>query len=428
MSIRVLFVTCLLSTPVLASQLQQPNIVLVLADDVGREVLGCYGGESYETPCLDALAHGGKRFNHCYSMPVCHPSRVCLMTGRYPAVLGNPRWGSFPAEEEGRTFASMLQNAGYATAIAGKWQLSLMKKDLQQPGRMGFDEWSLFGWHEGPRYHDPMIYQNGQVRTDTQGKYGPDLYVDFLIDFIRRHRKQPFFAYYSMALCHDVTDDIGKPVPYGPEGRWLTYEEMAEDMDRQIGRLVAALDDLQLREQTLILYTTDNGTAAASYLTFQNGKFQRPKVFSTIHGRVVQGGKGQLTDWGTRVPLIANWPGRVNAHTVCDDPVDFSDFLPTLAEVAGAPLPEGPPINGHSFTASLFERGSAARKWAYSEASSKRRYVRTQDYKLYSSGEFFDMDSDPDEKQALVDDKLSPSQREVKEMLQSALDSLPPVQ
>ena len=139
----------------------------------------------------------------------------------------------------------MLQQAGYATAIAGKWQLGLMKHDLQQPARLGFDEWSLFGWHEGPRYHEPMIYENGKLREDTKGKYGPDLYVQFLIDFIRQNRQKPFLAYYSMALCHDVTDDLEKPVPYGPDGHWLTYEEMANDMDHQVGKLITALDDMQ---------------------------------------------------------------------------------------------------------------------------------------------------------------------------------------
>lgn len=404
----------------------RPNVLLILADDVGREVLGCYGGESYDTPCIDALAAGGKRFNHCYSMPVCHPSRICLMTGRYPVVLGNPGWGSFPPDEEDRTFAAVLKRVGYATAVAGKWQLTLMKKDLQQPARMGFDEWSLFGWHEGPRYHDPMIYQNGRLRTDTQGKYGPDLYVDFLIDFIRRNRARPFFAYYSMALCHDVTDDIGKPVPYGPDGRWMSYKEMAEDMDRQVGRLVAALDRMQLRDNTLILYTTDNGTAAASYLRYENGNFERPKVFSRINGQLVQGGKGQLTDWGTRAPLIANWPGHVEAGTVCDDLIDFSDFLPTLADLASAPLPENVTINGHSFAASLRGKGKTSRRWAYSEGRSRRRYVRTQRFKLYSSGEFFDMESDPNEQRRLADGELTQQRRHVKDMLQAALDSLPP--
>ena len=424
MMLRLSLVAFLLSPSAALAQASRPNILLIFADDVGREVLGCYGGESYETPQIDALAQGGMRFTHCYSMPVCHPSRICLMTGKYPVVLDNPQWGSFPAPEEGRTFAAVLKRAGYATAIAGKWQLSLMKDDLLQPARMGFDKWSLFGWHEGPRYHEPMIYENGRLRTDTAGKYGPDLYVDFLIDFIRQNQTGPFFAYYSMALCHDVTDDIGEPVPYGPDGRWLSYEEMAADMDRQVGRLVTALDEMQLRDNTLILFTTDNGTAGASYLKYEDGKFVRPKVFSKIGGRLVQGGKGQLTDWGTRVPLIANWPGHVDAGSVCEDLVDFSDFLPTLADLAESPLPADSAINGHSFTRSLRGNGHTSRRWAYSEGRSQRRYVRTQRYKLYSSGDFFDMDSDPNELQPLGDEKLSDRIRDTKRMLQSALGTV----
>ena len=416
---------CLLWPSAVAAGPAPPNVLWILADDAGREVLGCYGGESYETPCIDSLARSGRQFGHCYSMPLCHPSRICLMTGRYPAVLGNPEWGSYPAEYEGRTFAAILKSAGYATAVAGKWQLSLMKNDRQQPARMGFDEWSLFGWHEGPRYHNPLIYQNGHVRTDTQGRYGPDLYVDFLIDFISRNRSRPFFAYYPMALCHDVTDDIGKPVPYGPAGRWLSYAEMVVDMDRQVGRLVAALDDMQLRNNTLILFTTDNGTPAGSYLKFENGRFERPEVFSKIDGRAVQGGKGQLTDGGTHVPLIANWPGHVAAGSRCDDLIDFSDFLPTLAELGKVSLPESETIDGHSFTTSLWGDGRTARQWAYSEGRSGRRYARTQRFKLYSSGEFFDMLSDPDEQHARSHGQLTRQQRDIRYLLQTALDSLP---
>lgn len=425
MLIRVLLLA-LVSLPTLSlAETRPPNIVLIFADDVGREVLGCYGGESYPTPNIDLLAKTGKRFEHCYSMPVCHPSRVCLMTGRYPAELGNPKWGTFPAKEEDKTFASVLKKAGYATAVGGKWQLSLMKDDLRQPERMGFDEWSVFGWHEGPRYHEPMIYQNGRLRTDTAGKYGPDLYVDFLVDFIRRNRNGPFFAYYSMALCHDVTDDIGKPVPYGPDGRWLSYEEMAKDMDHQVGRLVAALDEMELRDNTLILFTTDNGTAASSYLRFEDGKFHRPDVFSKIGGQQIQGGKGQLTDWGTRVPLIANWPDRVEAGAVGDDLVDFSDFLPTLAELAGATLPPEPTINGHSFLGPILGKGPSGRKWAYAEGRGQRRYVRTQRWKLYSTGEFFDMVASPNEQQKLDVAKLTKQQSDVRAQLQAALNSLP---
>ncbi len=407
---------------------EKPNILFILADDVGREVLGCYGGESYKTPHLDKLAAGGLRFEHCYSMPVCHPSRIALMTGRYPALLGNPKWGSFPAAEEGNTFAQVVKRAGYATAIAGKWQLCLMKNDKLQPKRMGFDEWSVFGWHEGPRYHDPMIYQNGEVRSDTKGKYGPDLYVEYLIEFMERNRERPFFACYSMALAHDVTDDIGKPVPYGPDNRWLSYEEMANDMDVQIGKLIAALDWMKLREQTLILYTTDNGTAGASYLRVgENGKFERPKVFSYYHGSMVQGGKGKLNDWGTRVPLIANWPGVIKPKQVVSDLVDFSDFLPTFADLTGGKTPKNVELNGQSFAKRLLGKGIAPRKWAYSESRGSAQYVRTQRYKLYNDSRFFDLSSDPEERRPIKTGTELNDAMMAKRVLSAALAKLKPL-
>jgi arylsulfatase A len=404
---------------------EKPNILFILADDVGREVLGCYGGQSYQTPNLDKLAAGGMKFEHCYSMPVCHPTRVTLLSGCYPAALKNPKWGSYPAAEEKNTFAKVIQGAGYATAVAGKWQMCLMKNDLLQPRRMGFDQWSVFGWHEGPRFHEPMIYENGKVRTDTKGKYGPDLYVEFLINFMKRNRQQPFLAYYSMALAHDVTDDIGKPVPYGPDNRWLSYTEMAEDMDRQIGKLIRALDRLKLRKKTLVLYTTDNGTAGASYLRVgKDGKFERPKVFSYFNGRMVQGGKGKLTDLGTRVPMIANRPGTIKPGQVVDDLVDFSDILPTFADLSGGELP-GRKLNGVSFADRLRGTGASPRTWAYSERSrGGGQYVRTRTHKLYSNGRLFDMAADGDEQKPLAKGQDDPGTKSIRGMLQTALDGL----
>lgn len=396
-----------------------PNILLILADDVGREVLGCYGGSSYPTPHLDRLAAGGLRLDHCYSMPVCHPSRVCLLTGQYPVRLGDPRWGSFPADQEDHTLASRMRDAGYATVVAGKWQLTLMKDDLQQPERMGFDEWSLFGWHEGPRYHDPLIYENGQLRTDTDGAFGPDLYVEFLVDFMRRHRNSPFFAFYSMALCHAVTNDLDHPVPYGPQGRWMSYAEMAEDMDRQVGKLVAALDRLHLRDNTLILFTADNGTPKNSIERFRDGEYQTSPIFSEFNGRRVPGGKGELTDLGCRVPLIASWPSHTKAGVVSDVLVDFSDFLPTLLELAEAPARAGAPSDGHSFAGLLRRDGVPARKWAYAERKG-RSFVRTQRFKLYSTGEFFDMEDDADEERPLDVRALKSNRRAVWETLRQA--------
>lgn len=409
-----------------AAEASPPNIVFILADDVGCEVLSCYGGESYQTPHIDALAQGGRRFTHGYSMPVCHPSRTTLLTGRYPATIGRPKWGEFPRAEEDRTFAAVLRRAGYATAIAGKWQLATLSQDFQQPTRMGFDEWSLFGWHEGPRYHDPLIFENGRVRPETAGKFGPDLYVDFLIDFIRRHRAGHFLAYYSMALCHDVTNDLDQPVPYGPDGRYLSYAEMVAEMDERVGRLVAALDELQLREETLILFTTDNGTPKATIARHEAGpsrqdQYVREKVFSQIDGRSVPGGKGDLTDWGTRVPLIANWPGRVPAGTTSDALVDFSDFLPTLAALAGAPLPATPPLDGHNFAPQLTSEAQPTRKYAYAERGRDRSFVRTKRYKLYSTGEFYDMESDPEEEKPIEEARMTAEQTQVREKLEEAL-------
>jgi arylsulfatase A-like enzyme len=384
------------------------NVLLIFADDVGRDAIGCYGGESYATPHIDQLARTGMRFDHAYSHAVCHPSRICLMTGQYPARLGNPKWGSFPAEAEAYSIGSTMKSAGYATAVAGKWQLCLMKNDLQQPARMGFDEWAVFGWHEGARYRSPMIYHSGEVMPDTEGKFGPDLYVDFLIDFMKRSKEEgkPFFAYYPMALAHDVTDDIGEPVPFYADGKWQTFGEMVESMDDMVGRLIGALEELELREDTLVIYTTDNGSPKASYLSVgADGKFTRPKVVSKFRGRDIPGGKGELTDWGTRVPLIANWPGRLREATSSNELIDFADFLPTLAEFAGAPLDQlggDAVLDGSSFLPLLVAAEGKAlperdKNFAYAEHSG-RQFVRNHDWKLYSDGSFYDLRDGVDER------------------------------
>ncbi|MGI9243371.1 MAG: sulfatase-like hydrolase/transferase, partial [Verrucomicrobiales bacterium] len=169
------------------SERRPPNIVLIFADDVGREVLGCYGGESYRTPNLDQLRADGMKLEHFYSSPVCHPSRVTLMSGRYPVNMGSPKWGYYPTGEasERETLGNEMNRAGYATVAAGKWHLAMFKKDLDHPQRLGFDESIFFGWHEGPRFHDPYLYKNGQrPDPETKGQFGPELYVKFLKKFM----------------------------------------------------------------------------------------------------------------------------------------------------------------------------------------------------------------------------------------------------
>jgi arylsulfatase A len=404
---------------------RQPNIVLILADDVGCEPIGCYGGQSVKTPSVDALAAGGMRFDHCYSMPVCHPSRMALMTGRYPFKL-KAGWGSFPKSEEENSIGRVMQRAGYATAVAGKWQLVLMKNDVLQPARLGFDEWSLFGWHEGARFHDPMIYQNGKVREDTEGKYGPDLYVEFLANFMENsiEADKPFFAYYSMALAHDVTDDLKWQVKYVPgKDRWMNYSEMVRSMDDMVGKLIGHLDRLKIRENTLVLFTGDNGTAARSKLRFlgESGrKYEYENVVMKHNGKMIPGGKGQTNDRGTHVPLIANWPGRICAGSVSQDLVDFSDWLPTLAELGGAELPKGVQLNGQSFVPSLLKTDGPKRSYAFAESRNGKAFVRDQQFKLYNDGHLYHIPTDPEEKMPLPSNIAD----DIRAKLQSALDGL----
>ena len=210
----------------------RPNIVLILADDVGREAIGCYGGESYPTPNIDRLSREGMLFQHFYSAPVCHPTRVALISGRYLHSLGNPKWGYYPpGKPEEQTIAHAMRRAGYRTAAAGKWHLAMLKDDPDHPSRLGFDEHCFFGWHEGPRYWQPLLWQNGQRRTDANERFGPDVYIEFLIDFMHRNRDQPFFAYYPMTLSHAVSNDLDPHPPHGPLERYMTFAEMMTEMD-----------------------------------------------------------------------------------------------------------------------------------------------------------------------------------------------------
>ncbi len=372
----------------------RPNILFILGDDIGVETLGCYGGKSYRTPHLDRLAATGMRFNNGYSLPVCHPTRICILSGRYPFRLKHPKWGSYPEAAEKQTIAHSLKKVGYATAITGKWQLTMLGKDLQHPNRMGFDEYSLFGWHEGPRYYEPLIWQNGKERKGVEDRYGPDVYTEYLIDFMERNRNKPFFAFYSMALCHDVTDDLKEPVPHGPKGHYDTYTEMVEGMDVRVGRLMDALDRLKLRKKTLIVFTGDNGTPKTYiHAAKKDGKLTRIPVYSRINGKDVRGGKGDLNDGGTHVPLIANWQGTVKAGQVVDDLVDFSDFFATFTELASGSLPKNVSLDSQSFASRLLKNKPAPRTWAFSEGRGKM-WVRTQDWKLYADGRFFDVKHD----------------------------------
>ncbi len=403
----------------------KPNILFILADDVGREVLGSYGGDSYQTKEIDALAEAGMKFNHVYASPVCHPSRITLLTGRYPFTLGDAEWGSFPEQAEGQTFAHELKQAGYATAVAGKWQLATLGNDLDQPHRLGFDEYCLFGWHEGPRYHEPYIWQNGELRKDVKESYGPDVYSDFLIDFMSRNVDRPFLAYFPMALIHDVSNDLSEPPPFGADGRYENVKEMVSQTDRIVGKMVQSLTDLGIADNTIIIFTTDNGTNHTSIVNYEDGEYIEEEVYSNIYGMSIPGGKKKFNDWGVRVPTMLVWPGKVEPGSLCNAMIDFSDFLPTLNDLVGLPQPDYK-INGRSFAPALAGSEFESREWVYSqkEKDPPQFMIRTGDWKLVWDGNLFDMRNDSLETNPISLENSSEAELKARQELESIHNTL----
>ena len=365
-----------------------PNIILIMADDIGYECLGCYGSESYQTPFLDNLAATGMRFDHCYSQPLCTPSRVKIMTGRhnFRNYIG---FGSFDFKE--RTFAHLLKKAGYATCIAGKWQLK--GRGVDGPYDAGFDEYCLWNMADvesdkGSHYEDPKIIQNGQWLEGLEGQYGPDVFCDYILDFIQRNQSGPFLVYYPMVLVH------GPFCPTPDSADWglkdlndiKYFPDMVNYMDKVIGRIAQKLDELALRNDTLVLFTGDNGT-------------NKGITSEMTGGELITGGKGLTTDAGTRVALIANWQGTTPAGLAAGDIVDFSDLLPTLADAAGAALPANRIIDGRSFLPQLRGQTGNPRAWIYcyyqkNPDSLIQRFARDQQWKLYDDGNLFDVPAD----------------------------------
>lgn len=378
-----------------------PNIVLIFADDVGREVIGCYGGQSYQTPNIDKLAQRGMKFENFHAAPVCHSSRIMLMTGRYPSRFKSPKWGTYPRQAESTCIANLLKKQGVQTAIAGKWQLAMLKEDPSHPYRLGFENYSLFGWHEGPRFWSPLIWQNGKMRGDTQDKFGPAEYVKFLKDFMAENKERPFFACYSMALCHAVSDDFVPRPPHGPKGRYMTYGEMVAEMDLRVGQVIDAIDELGISDHTLVLFTTDNGTTRTNFIRHEGNKLINDRqTVSQIDGRKIVGAKTKFTDWGIRVPTIAVWPGKIKPGTQTSLLGDLTDLLPTFVELVSAEKPDLT-VDGQSFAPVLLgESNKGPREWACVQ-NGKLSCVKNTRWKLISDGRLYDLKNDPDETEAI---------------------------
>jgi len=357
----------------------KPNIIVIMADDLGYECIGVNGCEDYKTPVLDGLASEGMRFTQCFSNPICTPSRVKIMTGLYN-VRNYKAFGLLPQKE--KTFAHMLKDDGYATCIAGKWQL---QGGPEGPKHFGFDQ-SLV-WHNGRgnkrregehkgqdnRFTNPQLELNGENADYTNGEFSTDLLVDFIGDFMETNKENPFFVYFPMILTHcpfiptpgtpdyDATS-MGSPT-YKGDAKY--FGDMVHYMDKSIGRIVERLEKLGIRDNTLLIFTGDNGT-------------DKP-VVTRCGGREVIGGKGKVDDTGTRVPFIVSWPGTVKAAVNETELVEHSDILPTLSEVSGAPLPADYPGDGVSLFPVLSGEGKRTKKNIYIWYRGKT-WARTVDY------------------------------------------------
>ncbi len=423
----------------------RPNLILIMADDMGFECLSPYGGKSYSTPSFERFAAEGKLFTHCYSQPVCTPSRNKIMTGRRN-TRNYRSFGSLPPSEP--TFAKVLRAAGYRTAVAGKWQLSDGGGGPlgSSPRQVGFEESCLWAYEHNmtprqwqryqqsrgsdaktSRFWHPAILRNGDWVETGPDDFGPDIYAQFLLDFIEDHRNEPFFVYYPMALIHGpfVPTPHSKPIlkadKHGSDRRYVA--DMVAYSDFLVGRILDKLDELGLSENTLVLFTGDNGTTRG--------------IRTQIEGRTVVGAKAIPTDGGTHVPLLALWPGVIEPGSRNDDLIDFSDFLPTLAEAGDAPLPARIDFDGRSFLPQLRGLAGDPRPWLFMDydkdpdfpLDKKKwppvRFVRTKRYKLYADGRFFDVPHDWEEQRPIAAGRAGAAGEKARAMLQSVLDRTP---
>lgn len=393
----------------------QPNLILIMVDDFGYECVTANGGESYQTPNLDKLAASGVRFEKCHVQPLCTPTRVQLMTGRYN-VRNYINFGTLLRTET--TFGHLMKNAGYATGICGKWQLG---GELDSPQHFGFEESCL--WQQTrrpPRYANPGLEYNGVEKDFTQGEYGPTLVNDFALSFITKNKEKPFFLYYPMILTHNPF----QPTPDSPD--WdptissenkqqspKHFADMTAYMDKMVGSVVAKLDELGIRDNTLLLVLGDNGTNTS--------------ITSRFKGADYKGGKGNTTANGTHVPLIASWPAMMKQGRVSTDLISSTDFLPTICAAAGVKVPEN--VDGTSFLPQLKGDTGTPREWLYTWYSPRQSQDMTvrectfdHRFKLYRTGQFYDLSTDEMEKQNLATTALSGDAAAAKAKLQAALD------
>lgn len=370
------------------SRPDRPNFLVILCDDLGYGDLGCYGHPRIRTPHLDRLAGQGIRLTSCYSAaPVCSPSRAGLLTGRNPNRFGVYDWipGRSPMHmgRDEITVAKLLRRAGYATCQVGKWHCNGMfnSPEQPQPGDHGFDHWFSTQNNAGPSHHNPANFVRNGTRVGKTEGYSCQIVTDEAIEWLRnRPAGRPFFQF----VCfHEPHEPIASPpelvADYEdvPHNRALYYANVA-NIDAAVGRLMAALEALKVADNTLVLFTSDNGPETLNRYPNAKRCYGSPGP--------LRGMKLHLYDGGIRVPGILRWPGHARAGSESDQPVSLVDLLPTFCELANVPVPDDRRLDGTSLLPVLEGRPVQRDKplfWLYLRSlTAPKLALRDGDWKL----------------------------------------------
>ena len=407
-------------------KIDKPNVILIMADDIGFEALGLNGAINHKTPVLDSLARNGINFTNAYSQPLCSPTRVKIMTGKPNYV--NYEYFTYLNPSQ-KTFGNLFQENGYKTSIVGKWQLNGVQFDLEnnqnldRPYDAGFDEYCLWWLTErGDRFANPNIFQNGKKIETTIDDYGPNIFSNFIVDYIERNKNTPFFVYYPMALVHDPF----RPTPDSEDWNDLNkrnignnpkyFSEMVTYMDKVIGEISDALIKNNLDKNTILIFLGDNGTDT--------------KVTTLNNGYQIQGSKGRTIKHASNVPLIINWNTKINDYRVSDALIDLTDFYATFEDILNVKNYES---YGKSLIPLLLDDSYLERDvlvtyynpmWS-TRGLDRGIFAQSKDYKLYKKGEFFKYSEDIYEKRPISTINLTEKENEVFNLLKKSLDTIP---
>lgn len=377
------------ATTVMPAVNRRPNFLVILCDDLGYGDLGCFGNRTIRTPNLDRLASEGIQFTSCYaSAPVCSPSRAGLLTGRTPYRSGVYDWipnGSpMHLTRTEVTVATLLRKAGYSTCHVGKWHCNgkFNLPEQPQPGDHGFDHWFSTQNNAAPSHRNPRNFvRNGKQVGELEG-FSCQLIVDEALSWLKnRNPEDPFFQFVCFHEPHEPVDSPEKYIDLYPQatkkGEALYYANVT-NMDDAVGRLLAALDEMNLRENTFVLFTSDNGPET---LNRYQGSWRSHGTPGPLRGM-----KLHLYEGGIRVPGIVRWPEKTTPGHISDEPVVNTDVLPTLCAIAGIDAPADRPIDGASILPAL-EGRPVERKtplyWQYDRALGNPKVaIRQNDWKL----------------------------------------------